>query len=122
MTYTALSVLAVLAAVGLDVALGTRLVLRAQWWLAYGIVLVFQLVTNGWLTGREIVVYDPAAILGDGSVVGLGHGRVAFAPVEDLGFGFALVLLTCLVWTWLGARSTGRAGRRPPGRVDDGAP
>jgi hypothetical protein len=28
-----------------------------------------------------------------------------YAPVEDLVFGFALVLTTCVVWVWLGGRS-----------------
>jgi hypothetical protein len=34
----------------------------------------------------------------------LGDGRLVFAPVEDLGFGFGLVLTTCVAWVWLGAR------------------
>jgi lycopene cyclase domain-containing protein len=38
------------------------------------------------------VRYDPDAI------VGL---RIAYAPVEDLLFGFALVLLTLSIWTRL---------------------
>ena len=35
-----------------------------MFWTAYAIVVVFQLLTNGWLTGRDIVTYDDAAILG----------------------------------------------------------
>jgi lycopene cyclase domain-containing protein len=54
-------------------------------------VLGFQLVFNGILTGRGVVRYDPDAILGP---------RVVSAPVEDLGFGFALVLTTLSVWVW----------------------
>ena len=45
----------------------------------------FQLLFNGVLTGRGVVRYDPAAILGP---------RLVNAPVEDLVFGFALVLPT----------------------------
>jgi lycopene cyclase domain-containing protein len=105
--YTIAACLGVLAALAVDlVVLRTRLVLRRVWWVSYAIVVFFQLITNGVLTGRKIVTYDPAGI------VGL---RVAFAPVEDLLFGFAMVLLTLSVWIWLGRRGVQyepRAGRR----------
>ena len=35
----------------------------------------------------------------------VGDGRLVYAPVEDLAFGFALVLTSCVVWVWLGRRS-----------------
>jgi lycopene cyclase domain-containing protein len=96
MSYTALSVVGVAGALLLDlVVLGTRLVRRRSFWTAYGIVLVFQLLTNGWLTGRDIVRYDDSAILG---------WHVVFAPVEDLLFGFSLVLQTLTCWVWWGRR------------------
>ena len=105
MTYTAITVLAVLAAVVLDqVAARTRLTTSRTWWSAYAIIVFFQLLTNGWLTGRRIVRYDPDAILGSGEVLLVGDGRLVYAPVEDLGFGFALVLTTSVVWVWLGRR------------------
>jgi lycopene cyclase domain-containing protein len=105
-TYTAIAVVAVLAAVALDRwAARTRLTATGTWWAAYGIIVVFQLLTNGWLTGRGIVRYDPDAIIGSGSVPLVGDGRLVFAPVEDLAFGFALVLTTCVAWSWLGRRS-----------------
>ena len=105
MTYTAIAAVAVLAAVALDRwAARTRLTTSAAWWTAYGITVVFQLLTNGWLTGRRIVRYDPDAILGTEKVSLVGDGRLVFAPVEDLAFGFALVLTTAVVWTWLGRR------------------
>jgi lycopene cyclase domain-containing protein len=108
MTYTAITVVAVLAAVGLDRwAAGTRLTTSGTWWAAYGIIVFFQLLTNGWLTGRRIVRYDPDAIIGSDRVTLVGDGRLAYAPVEDLGFGFALVLTTSVVWVWMGHRSRG---------------
>ena len=106
MTYTAITVVAVLAAVALDRwAARTRLTTSGTWWASYGIIVVFQLLTNGWLTGRGIVRYDPDAILGSGTVTLVGDGRLVYAPVEDLAFGFALVLTTCVAWVWLGRRS-----------------
>jgi len=105
MSYTALAVLAVLAALAADRwATRTLLTSSRTWWAAYGIIVFFQLATNGWLTGRRIVRYDPDAVLGSGQVTLLGDGRLVYAPVEDLAFGFALVLTTCAVWVWLGRR------------------
>ena len=96
-TYTAASAAAVGAAVALDAGvLRTRLLRRRAFWTAYAIVLAFQLLTNGVLTGRRIVVYDERQITGT---------RIAYAPVEDLGFGFALVTATLSVWVRLGRRA-----------------
>jgi lycopene cyclase domain-containing protein len=94
MTYTVAVALGAIGALLLDlVVLRTRLVLGRVFWFTYPIVLVGQLVANGVLTGRRIVRYDPGAILGL---------RVAYAPVEDLAFGFALVLTTLAIWVRLG--------------------
>ncbi|MEO6018976.1 MAG: lycopene cyclase domain-containing protein [Knoellia sp.] len=102
MSYTTLAVVAVVLALVLDLwVLRTRLITTSTWWLSYAIVIGFQLLTNGWLTGRGIVRYDGGTIIGSGRIAFLGDGRVAFAPVEDLAFGFALVLATCVVWVRL---------------------
>ena len=115
MTYTAIAVAAALAALALDRwGLRTRLTTTAAWWSAYAIIVFFQLLTNGWLTGRRIVTYDPDAIVGSDRVVLVGDGRLVFAPVKDLGFGFALVLTTSVVWVWLGRRSDDRLPASAP--------
>ncbi len=103
MTYTALACVAVLAAVAVDRwGVRTRLTSSTTWWAAYGIIVVFQLLTNGWLTGRRIVRYNPDKIIGTDRVTAFGAGRLINAPVEDLAFGFGLVLMSCAVWVWLG--------------------
>lgn len=94
MTYTVAAALGVLVALVLDVVVfRTRLVLGRVFWCLYPIVFGFQLASNGILTGRGVVLYNPDDILGI---------RLAHAPVEDLAFGFALVLLTLSLWVWLG--------------------
>ena len=94
MTYTGLAVLTLVTALLLELmALKTGLLKKPQFYIAYGIVVFFQLVTNGYLTGREIVLYDSDVILGL---------RILFAPFEDLLFGFSLVFLTMAVWTKIG--------------------
>ncbi len=111
MTYTSIAVTCVVLALVLDRwVVRTRLTSTRDWWSAYAIIVFFQLLTNGWLTGRGIVRYDPAAIIGSDRVTFVGDGRLVFAPVEDLGFGFALVLTTCVVWGWLGRRSGEEGG------------
>ena len=105
MTYSQASAAAVVATVALDLGvLRTKLLGRKSFWTAYGIVVFFQLLTNGVLTGRRIVRYDEGRILGP---------RVACAPVEDLGFGFALTTQTMCWWVWLGRRARERAARPP---------
>ncbi|MBA3524547.1 MAG: lycopene cyclase domain-containing protein [Geodermatophilaceae bacterium] len=95
MTYTALVGVVVPLVMVVDLhLLRTRLLTRRLFWTAYAIVLGFQLVVNGVLTGL-VVRYDSTAILGP---------RLFFAPVEDVGFGFALILLTLSTWVWLGRR------------------
>jgi lycopene cyclase domain-containing protein len=105
-TYTAAALLGVAGAVVVDVlVLRTRLVGRAVFWATYPVILCFQLTANGILTGRDVVRYDPDAVVG---------WRLVFAPVEDLAFGFALVLLTLSTWVWWGRRGVQpapRAGR-----------
>lgn len=101
MSYTLAALLGVVGAAAVDrYVLRTRLLTRPVFWATYPIVVFFQLLSNGILTGRNIVRYDPDAILGL---------RVAYAPVEDLLFGFALVLLTLSTWVWLGRRGVDRA-------------
>ena len=105
MTYTQLCLLAVPASLALDlVVLRTALVTRKAFWASYAIIVVFQLMTNGWLTGRRIVTYDADAVVGGSEPVLFGSGRLFYAPVEDLAFGFALVLQTLAWWVFWGRR------------------
>jgi lycopene cyclase domain-containing protein len=109
MSYTAACVVALLGAVLLDIlVLRTQLVRRKAFWTAYAICLLFQLLVNGVLTGRRLVTYSPAAILGQ---------RLVYAPVEDIAFGFSLVLQTLAWWVWWGRRE--RQAPTSPGTATD---
>ncbi|HVF20639.1 MAG TPA: lycopene cyclase domain-containing protein [Mycobacteriales bacterium] len=97
MTYTTAALVGVASTVALElVVLRTGLLRRRLFWASYAVIVIFQLATNGVLTGRDIVRYD------DDVIVGL---RFVNAPVEDLLFGFALVTQTLLWWVWLGRRA-----------------
>ncbi len=97
MGYTQLAIVAVVIAIAFDLSLfNTQLLKRKVFWTSYAIILGFQLLTNWWLTSRNIVMYSPEAIIGI---------RIASAPIEDLLFGFALVLGVLSNWIRLGALS-----------------
>ena len=120
MTYTQIAVLSVVLAVTADLwVFRTALVRRRVFWTSYAIIVFFQLVTNGMFTGFEIVKYADEAIMGSASPVTgpppcIGDGRLAFAPVEDLGFGFALVLLSLCCWVALGRAGIQREPKSGP--------
>lgn len=122
MTYTQLGVAAVVVAILIDVfGLRTRMVTRKVFWVSYSIIFVFQLITNGVLTGFRIVRYAGDAIIGsttpiDSAPPFIGDGRLIFAPVEDLLFGFSLVLITLSTWVWLGRSGIQRTPTSGPPR------
>ena len=122
MTYSELAVVGVLVVIALDLfVFRTRLLRRRVFWVSYSIVVFFQLVTNGILTGFGIVEYDGAAIIGsstpeDVPPTFIGDGRLIFAPIEDLLFGFSLVVLTLIIWIWLGKKGIQREPMAGPPR------
>ena len=96
MNYTGIALTAFLFSILFDLyIIKSRLLTRAVFWTSYVIIVFFQLITNWWLTSREIVMYDPDAIIGL---------RIASAPVEDLFFGFALVLSVTSLWIYWGKK------------------
>jgi lycopene cyclase domain-containing protein len=72
-----------------------KLLTKKVFWTSYAIILPFQLITNWWLTSRNIVMYSSDAITGI---------RIASAPAEDLLFGFALILLVMNLWVYWGKK------------------
>ncbi len=69
-----------------------------QYWLALGIMFSFQVLVDGWLTklSAPIVTYHPEQMSG-----------IRFPwdiPIEDFGFGFALITACLIVWLRLGHR------------------
>ena len=110
--YTVLTVIAVLATVALELfVLRTGIFGTAQYWLTMVIVFGFQVLVDGWLTklSDPIVIYSSEQMLG-----------VRFPwdiPIEDYGFGFAMVTLTILGWRRLVDRAAARADSETAGRA-----
>lgn len=90
MIYADIALNAVLVAVALDLfVLKSQMMTRGIFWLTYFLILPFQLLTNWWLTSNSIVMYADSEIIGR---------RLAGAPIEDLLFGFSMILLTLSAW------------------------
>lgn len=95
--YPLFTVLAIVLVVLAELAwFRTGIFRSVQYWLSILIVWVFQILVDGWLTklSAPIVIYSPAQQSG-----------LRFPwdiPIEDFGFGWAMVTLTILVWTRLG--------------------
>jgi lycopene cyclase domain-containing protein len=99
-TYTELAILSVLLVIVVDrYLLKTRLLEKKAYWTAYAIIVFFQLITNWWLTSRNILSYSEETIVG---------WRIAAAPAEDLLFGFSMVTLTMSLWIFWGRRGVQR--------------
>jgi len=96
MIYSDIALDAVLLAVLLDLfILRSQMITRGIFWMTYALILPFQLLTNWWLTSKNIVMYSSNQIIGR---------RLAGAPIEDLLFGFSMIVLSLALWEFLSKR------------------
>ena len=97
--YTLLTLLAMVLVVLYELVIARTGIFRTgSYWIAMAIIGFFQVLVDGWLTkaSSPIVNYNSEVFSGI---------RVFFhSPLEDFGFGFALVTLTMVVWDQLGRR------------------
>ena len=97
--YTFGTVLAILVVILAELLWArTGIFAKAQYWLALGIMFFFQVLVDGWLTklSDPIVSYHPEQF-----------SRIRFPwdiPIEDFGFGFALITAGVILWEVLGRR------------------
>ncbi|MFT3876921.1 MAG: lycopene cyclase domain-containing protein [Propioniciclava sp.] len=114
--YTVATLLSMLAVIAIEVFwLRTGVFGSLRYWISMGIIFFFQALVDGWLTklSDPIVLYHPDRMTGIRWPWDI--------PIEDFGFGFAMVTLTIIVWRFLTLRDTQqqaspseqhRAGRR----------
>jgi lycopene cyclase domain-containing protein len=96
MVYTDIAIISIIFAAIVDLfIIKNKLLTKKVFWTSYAIILPFQLITNWWLTSRDIVMYSSDAITGI---------RIASAPAKDLLFGFALILLVMNLWVYWGKK------------------
>lgn len=97
MIYSDIALDAIIIAVFADLFIfKTQMLTRGIFWMTYGLIFPFQLLTNWWLTSKNIVMYSSTEIIGR---------RFAGAPIEDLLFGFSLILVTLTLWDFVTKRS-----------------
>ncbi|AZZ42919.1 lycopene cyclase domain-containing protein [Acidipropionibacterium jensenii] len=97
--YTILTLIGIAAVIGWELGWArTGVFGSVRYWLTMVIVFFFQIWVDGWLTklSAPIVNYNSAQLSG-----------IRFPwdiPIEDFGFGFAMVTLTIICWIRLGPK------------------
>lgn len=89
--YTALAALSVFLALFLDRKMKTALLGRMDFAVFLAVILFFKLLVNGFLTGRQVVLYNPRFFLGI---------RLGSIPAEDFLFGFSMVATSLVLWEY----------------------
>jgi len=87
--YTALIFLALILVMVMDVLLDVGIVRQKRSIRFLGVVTLFILIFNGYLTARPVVLYDESYMLGF---------RIFTIPVEDFFYGYTLVFLTLIFY------------------------
>jgi len=87
--YTLLAVASVFITVIIDRMTKVRLLNRLEFYIYLLVIMLFKLLVNGFLTGQNIVMYNPGFFLGL---------RIGSIPLEDFFFGFSMITLTIIFW------------------------
>ena len=87
--YTILAIASVLLALILDRVTGVRVLEKKEFYLFLLVIFFFKILINGYLTGKDIVMYNPDYFL---------RIRLGSIPMEDFLFGFSMVTTTIIFW------------------------
>lgn len=87
--YTGLTLISLGIAALLDKLLNTWILARNNTYIYLGIVFILNLIFNGYLTARPVLIYDPSYQL---------DIRLFTIPVEDFGYGFSLILMNTVFY------------------------
>ncbi len=87
--YTIMAMLSVVVVVMLDSRFKTRILKRPLFYVFFAVIIFFKFLVNGFLTGQNIVIYNPNTFLGV---------RLTSIPLEDFLFGFSMVTLSIIFW------------------------
>ncbi len=87
--YTGLSLIALGSAAILDKLLATEILARKNTYYYLGIIFLLNLIFNGYLTGRPVVLYGEPFQLGI---------RIISIPIEDFIYGFSMLLMNTMLF------------------------
>jgi lycopene cyclase domain-containing protein len=93
--YTVIAAGSVFVTLLLDRLTGVRILVRKDFYVFLPIILFFKFLVNGYLTGKNIVMYNPDFFLGF---------RLGSIPLEDFLFGFSMVTMTLIFWEYFKRR------------------
>lgn len=100
--YTILAFGCAAAVTLLDHLMGTKMTHRRSFWITQAIMFFFEIPTNGYLTWRPIVLYNPEMFL---------NIRLGTIPVEDFFYGYGLITLTLIFWEFFGVKAGRKSAR-----------
>lgn len=99
--YTILTIIGMIVVVLVELFIVRSGIFRKPaYWIALGICLGFQIPVDGYLTklSNPIVIYNPDM-----------NSGIRFPwdiPIEDFGFGFAMITAVLMLWQWRLNRQT----------------
>ena len=94
--YTLLAVASVFITVIIARMTKTRVLSRPEFYIYLLVIMCFKFLVNGFLTGQNIVMYNPGFFLGL---------RIGSIPLEDFFFGFSMITQTLIFWEYFNART-----------------
>jgi lycopene cyclase domain-containing protein len=97
--YTAIAFLVLAVSSGLDLILKTKILARRNTYIYLAIVFLLNLIFNGYLTSRPIVLYDTAYQM---------NFHIFTIPFEDILYGFGLILTNTILYEKFKERWNGR--------------
>ena len=89
--YTLIAVLFTSLTIIIDRTSGVNLLKRPIFYLFLVFIFFFKLLINGYLTAKEIYIYNPEFFLGV---------RLTSIPLEDFLFGFSMVTMGIVFWEY----------------------
>jgi len=89
--YTFLAVFSVFITLILEKATRLRIFRKIEFYIFLVVILFFKILVNGYLTGENIVIYNPEYFLGL---------RLGTIPIEDFLFGFSMIGMTLIFWEY----------------------
>jgi lycopene cyclase domain-containing protein len=96
--YTLIAISSVILTVLVDKMTGINILKKKEFYLFILIIFSFKLLVNGYLTGANIVMYNPRFFLGL---------RLGSIPLEDFLFGFSMVSLGIILWEFFKQKKNG---------------
>jgi lycopene cyclase domain-containing protein len=93
--YTLIALGSVILVILADRVTKINILKERVFYLFLAVILGFKFLVNGYLTGENIVIYDPAFFLGL---------RIGSIPLEDFLFGFSMVATGIISWEFFKRR------------------